>query len=151
MAESLPSTHVSQLVRAFDRDERDRERAVLELMEGYGRGLNEYVRFRFGFDPDSAEDAVRRFTSDKAPRVVERYLGHPGRKGFRGYLTTALHNAVIDELRRRRTGQEIERNVARQDEIRQEISGVVSIEWFYLSSFPRFAWERTLGRFASLT
>jgi DNA-directed RNA polymerase specialized sigma24 family protein len=130
MAESLPSTHISQLLHAFGQDQGDRERAVLELMEGYARGLNAYVRCRFGFDPDSAEDAVRRFMSEKAPRIIERYLEFDGRRCFRAYLTTALHNAVIDEVRRHRTGRDIERAVARQDEIEQEISSIVSIEWF---------------------
>jgi hypothetical protein len=130
MRESMPTTRYSQLIRAVGMESPARDTALLEMLESYQPPLAAYVAWRFSLDGADAEEILRAFTFDKvvSQRLVEQFLDG-NRESFRGYLTVALRRYVIDVLRRRKLGREIEERVAREEQIDQEISSVLTLEW----------------------
>ena len=99
-ARRFPTTNWSLVGHAGDEADRDRSRALAELLEQYWPVLRAHLVIRKRIDSHSADDLVQGFIKDK---VLERNLlavADTKRGRFRNLLLTSLENYVASEQKR---------------------------------------------------
>ena len=84
-----------------------REEALGHLVQQYAPALKHFVRNRYGFDDDTADDLVHDFIVNKVLRrdLVARAERQRGK--FRSFLMGAIQNFAVDFLRRQNAQKRI--------------------------------------------
>lgn len=149
--ESFPQTRLSVLAAARSKDGAERTRALDLLFTAYWKPVYKYIRLKFSYSPQDAQDMTQGFFAELLERgLLARF--DPDKSRLRTYLRLCADSFVLNEMkaasRQKRGGEFVQVALdfsAAEDELRTQVIDPGSIPSSEsLEDFFEKEWIRSL-------